>query len=126
MATDQSVILIVDDAHKDDANNLIASIFGDVVGSQNISQPLSASGSDPATYWCGGAWETLETANILLALHSGTLPATPDWSVWNLTPATALAAATAMTIGVATNIAPLVHLNAMLASMNLQRIVPPM
>jgi hypothetical protein len=124
---DRSCILLVPDATKDTANKVIARMFGDPPEAQNISVPLSATGSAPATHWCNHIWRSEAAAADLLALptNSGTLPEIADgltWEDYGTTEAEARTAAATLGVYVATGGVPTEHLDGVLSGRGLQRV----
>jgi len=142
----QSVVIVVDDAHRTAANAALAAYYGDVPGSPEISVPLSPTGQAPATYWGSHIWlsptratevKDWPTGSLPLptdpsadAYGPGDIPATPAelWAVHGLTEASALEAGSHLIVSVMSanesnmQTLPMTNFLAMLAALQVQRI----
>lgn len=127
MAKDNSVVTVCADTDKASVNQAMAAFYGDDSGSEELSVPLSASGSAPATHWGAANFVTGAQATALKDWPTGTLP-TPlaPWSGYGLDDTTALAAGAKMIQSVMTgadfNTLAMTNFEAAIASLGLTRV----
>lgn len=127
--SNQSVVIVAPDTDRDAGNNALAAYYGDDLGSQNLSVPLSASGQLPATHWGSHIWLPPANATAIKDWPSGILPTPANpWIDYDLSSATALAAGQAFIVSVMSatdqnfQTLPMTNFLAVLSALGLQRI----
>lgn len=124
MTFDRSCSLVVPAASKADANRLVAGLGAGQLGDDNFAARLSASAAEPATHFGAHSWQEADDAAIWSALPTagGTLPEGVVWGDYDLTEATAKAAAATLTVSVVTGGTPGGNFDATIAGLGLQRV----
>lgn len=119
-------ILVIPDEHKGPINRVLNALFGD--SGDNLSQPLSANGADPATYWYGGWPVTAEQANQLQGLGDNMPVPDGGWPYMDVTEEQAVAAVAALYLNVNTGPTaedlPAQNRATVFAALSIQPIVP--
>lgn len=93
-------ILVIPDEHKAAMNRTLNVLFAD--SGDNLSQPLSADGQEPASHWFGGWPVSAEQANRLQTLAADLPEPDEGWPYEGVSEEAAEAAAAAIYININT------------------------